>query len=229
MKRLSWMTAFVLAGGVTLLLWSHARAQTAGATPTFRLPIACTPGADCWVQNYVDEDPGPDRADYTCGRLSYDGHKGTDFRLADYPALERGVPVLAAAPGVVRAVRDGMEDVNIRKIGRDALKGREAGNSVAVMHGDGWETQYAHMKRGSVAVKPGDRVEAGQKLGLVGLSGNTEFPHVHFEVRHHGKTVDPFVGVAEAPRCGGPRAPLWAAEVEPALAYRPTAGLSAGF
>jgi len=254
-KRLPWIAALALlaGGGLAWLWWSRQAPEpppappvapapqapaptvpppTASApttAPSFRLPIACSLGTDCWVQNYVDADPGPERADYTCGRLSYDGHKGTDFRLPDMPAVERGVPVLAAAAGVVRAVRDGMDDVNIRKIGREALQGRDAGNSVVVVHGDGWETQYAHLKRGSVAVKAGDRVEAGQKLGLVGLSGNTEFPHVHFEVRHQGKTVDPFVGPAEAPRCGGPRDPMWAAEVEPVLAYRPTAGLAAGF
>ncbi|MGQ9370210.1 M23 family metallopeptidase [Azospirillum sp. ST 5-10] len=195
----------------------------------FDIPIDCTLGKTCWVQNYVDQDPGPGRADYTCGRLSYDGHKGTDFRVADMPALERGVPVLAAAAGTVRAIRDGMDDVNVRTIGRDALKGRDAGNSVVVVHDDGWETQYAHMKRGSVRVKPGDRVAAGQALGLVGLSGNTEFPHVHFEARHDGAFVDPFVGTDDPPGCEGPRHPMWTPAAQQRLAYQPTAGLVAGF
>ncbi|WP_035691797.1 M23 family metallopeptidase [Azospirillum halopraeferens] len=201
----------------------------AAAEPRFALPIDCDPGVTCWIQNYVDQDPGPGRADHTCGQLSYDGHKGTDFRIADIPAMEKGVPVLAAAAGTVRAIRDGMDDVSIRVIGREALQGRDAGNSVVVVHGDGWETQYAHLKRGSVRVKPGETVEAGQVLGLVGLSGFTEFPHVHFEARKDGTPVDPFVGTDDPPGCEGPRNPLWTAEAEQRLAYRPTAGLVMGF
>ncbi|WP_207460759.1 M23 family metallopeptidase [Azospirillum sp. SYSU D00513] len=203
-------SAWAGVGGLALLIlaWAGARAaaaKPAAATPRFTLPAACEIGRDCFIQNYVDHDPGPGRLDFACGRLSYEGHKGTDVRLPDYRAMERGVAVLAAADGVVRAVRDGMEDVNIRTTGPEAVKNREAGNSVVLMHGNGWETQYGHMKRGSVAVKPGDRVRAGQPLGEIGLSGFTEFPHVHFEVRHEGRAVDPFTGkgmdAAGAPAC----------------------------
>ena len=46
----------------------------------------------------------------------------------------------------------------------------------------------------AMAVKLGDTVVAGQRLGLVGLSGMTEFPHLHFEVAKGGAVVDPFLG-----------------------------------
>ena len=50
------------------------------------LPVDCEPGVDCWVLNYVDADAGPGRADFACGRMTYDGHKGTDIALAHTPA-----------------------------------------------------------------------------------------------------------------------------------------------
>jgi hypothetical protein len=121
-----------------------------------------------------------------------------------------------------------MPDVNVRVVGKEAVAGREAGNSVVIEHGDGWETQYGHMRSGSVAVRAGDAVTAGQKLGVVGLSGYTEFPHLHFEVRHRGKTVDPFVGQERAEPCGSGERPLWVRPALDALAYAATGLLGAG-
>jgi hypothetical protein len=197
--------------------------------PTLELPVDCRPGLDCFVQNYPDHDPGPGAADYTCGPLSYDGHDGTDIRLPDLVAMRRGVEVLAAAPGVVLRVRDGMADASVREVGAEAIEGREAGNAVIVDHGDGWETQYSHLAMGSVAVAPGDRVEAGDVLGRIGLSGNTEYPHLELVVRRGGAAVDPFTGPDAPEACGGPRAPLWSEAAARALAYVPGGLLSSGF
>ncbi|MDR6774163.1 M23 family metallopeptidase [Azospirillum sp. BE72] len=218
-------------------------AQLSAGAPALELPVRCRIGADCFVQNYVDADPGPGMRDFACGRLTYDGHKGTDFRLPDLEAMRRGVAVVAAASGTVARVRDGMEDVSIRQSG-GAPAGYDAGNAVVVDHGDGWETQYSHLKRGSVIVKPGDRVEAGTPLGQIGLSGKTEFPHVDFGIRHDGRTLDPYTGKeagsGDAPSCaadqgaaGTGNAPLppdtlWSAEARRTLAYRPSALLGAG-
>lgn len=195
---------------------------------TLDLPLDCS-GTRCTVQKYFDDDPGPGRLDYACGRLTNDGDTGTDIRVPDFPTMERGVPVLAAAAGVVRATRDGMDDVSVREIGHAALAGRDAGNSVAIDHGGGWETQYSHMRKGSIVVKPGDRVDAGQRLGLIGLSGNTEFPHLNFVVRYQGRALDPFVGLADFHACGDAREPLWSPAALAALPYRPTGPLTAGF
>ena len=85
-------------------------APMALAEPRLALPLDCTLGETCFIQNYVDADGGPGAADFTCGGLSYDGHKGTDFALLSHSAAQAGVNVLAAAPGVVRAVRDGVAD-----------------------------------------------------------------------------------------------------------------------
>jgi len=193
-------------------------------------PVACTVGRDCFVQNFFDHDPGPGRRDYACGRLSYDGHTGTDFRVPDVPAMMRGVTVTAAAPGTVKAVRDGMDDVNVREIGRAALGGKDAGNGVVIDHGDGWETQYSHLRRGSVAVRPQQKVEAGTHLGLIGMSGQAEFPHVELVVRRNGTEIDPFNGSSGEPAsCGDTARSLWRPEVLAALPYQPTGGLIAGF
>jgi len=97
------------------------------------------------------------------------------------------------------------------------------------MHGNGWETQYSHLRLGSVRVKPGQEVKAGQIIGLVGLSGKTEFPHVHLSVRYKGKPVDPFKGLDGGPECGRGRHPLWTAGALNSLEYRPTGVIQAGF
>jgi len=167
--------------------------------------------------------------DYACGRLSKNGDTGTDFRLRNYPAMEQGVAVLAAADGVVRASRDGMDDVSVREIGAAAIDGREAGNAVVLIHDGGWETQYSHLKKASVRVSPGDQIKAGDVLGEIGLSGNTEFPHMEFTVRFDSKAVDPFVGLAEFTRCGDATAPLWSEGALEKLPYRPVVLLSSGF
>ena len=213
---------------VLAVLPALAQAQSA---PVLALPVDCEIGKACIVQNYVDRDPGPGARDYRCGFLTYDGHKGTDLRVIDTRAYKEGVSVLAAAPGRVRAVRDEVQDASVRKAGTEAVAGREAGNSVVVVHGGGWETQYAHLRKGSVAVRAGELVKAGQRLGAVGLSGNTEFPHLHFEVRYNRATVDPFAGpdiAGGAPaKCEAGAKPLWAQKAFEALAYVPTGVLDA--
>lgn len=197
----------------------------AAADPSFAPPIACRIGTDCYVQNYVDADPSPAARDFTCGGLTYDGHKGTDIRLRTYVEMAEGVAVLAAADGTVLRLRDGMDDVSVNVVGAAAIKDREAGNSVIVDHGGGWVTQYGHMKKGSIAVQAGQQVKAGDRLGEVGLSGNTEFPHLHFEVRHDDRPVDPFTDAAMGAGCDTTGHPLWAAPI----AYVPTGLLAHGF
>lgn len=192
------------------------------------LPVACTLGTDCWVANYPDLDPGPGARDSLCGPRSYDDHDGSDFAIRDLAAMERGVTVRAAAAGVVRSARDGMDDVLVTEPGvRERIAGRECGNGVLVEHADGWQTQYCHLRRGSVLVRPGQAVGAGTPLALVGLSGNTEFPHLHFTLRRSGAPVDPWTGHALAAGCGTADGALW----EPAagLAYEAVALYNAGF
>jgi Peptidase family M23 len=191
------------------------------------LPIDCAPGVDCWVLRYVDRDPGPGVRDYMCGGLSGDGHKGTDIAIRDLAAMAAGVEVRAAAGGVVDALRDGMADVSVDETGRQAIEGKECGNGIRLAHGAGWTTWYCHLRRGSLMVKEGDAVNAGQPLALVGLSGDTSFPHLHFDVRRGEAVIDPFVGTEPA-GCGRGTQPLWRAEVMDQLVYQPVLLTDAG-
>lgn len=182
-------------------------ASPAASDFVLALPIDCTPGETCHIQQLPDHDPGPGAQDFTCGGLTYDGHKGTDFALPSLAEMQAGVAVLAAAPGVVAGVRDEMPDRYYTGSTSAQVDGRECGNGVVLRHEDGWETQYCHMRLGSVLVRPGDRVETGTPLGQVGLSGQTQFPHVHLSVRHDGAPVDPFAPTATD--CGAPGPDLW--------------------
>lgn len=169
-----------------------AAAQPTLAQPTLIQPIDCTLGETCYIQQYMDRDPTTGATDFTCGPLSYDTHGGTDFAVPTLADQAAGVPVLAAAGGTVRGVRDEMPDILQGSPDAPDLDGRDCGNGLVIDHGSGWETQYCHMALRSLRVAPGDSVVAGQPLGLVGLSGRTEFPHLHLSVRHNGEEVDPF-------------------------------------
>jgi murein DD-endopeptidase MepM/ murein hydrolase activator NlpD len=192
------------------------------------LPIACEIGRSCAIQQYVDHDASQAARDYQCGTLTYDQHNGTDFRLPSLVAQRRGIGVLAAAEGRVLRTRVDMPDAGVNAPDAPRPAGFECGNGLIVTHDDGWETQYCHLAQHSVSPKPGERVSAGQPLGLVGLSGRTEFPHLHFTVRHQGQIVDPFAFGAASGSCGG-GASLWKPAIRAALTYRPRAVLNAGF
>ena len=174
-----------------LTLLSLAVPATAGEL-SLSSPIDCDLNGPCYIQQYMDHDPSKGASDFACSGLSYDGHKGTDFALPSYDMIDDGVDVLASATGVVAGLRDGIEDVRFSRDRAAALKGRECGNGVVLRHPDGWETQYCHLRQGSVTVVRGQTVQKGDVLGEVGMSGRAEFPHVHLSVRHKGAVIDPF-------------------------------------
>ncbi|MGH6998999.1 MAG: M23 family metallopeptidase [Phenylobacterium sp.] len=206
--------------------------QATQATPAAGLhldfPVACAVGSTCEVQNYVDRDPGPEAQDYRCGSSTYQAHGGVDIRVPDMAAQAAGVEVLAAAAGKVARLRDGVADVSVRTRGAAALQGLDCGNGVVIDHGQGWETQYCHLAQGSLTVKVGDAVAAGTPIARIGLSGNTEYPHLHLTVRKDGVMVDPSSpepGCAPARRGVG----LWTPSAARAMAYKAGAVLNAGF
>jgi len=94
-------------------------------------------------------------------------HRGVDF------AARSGTPVLAAASG------------RISKSGW----GGGYGNVVIVDHGKGVTTRYAHLSK--LLVREGQRVEQGARIGLVGSTGMSTGPHLHYEVWQNGKPVNP--------------------------------------
>jgi murein DD-endopeptidase MepM/ murein hydrolase activator NlpD len=210
------------------LLIGLAAAAPAAADPAFAWPVACTPGRDCFVQNYVDHDPGPGWKDYRCRSMSYDHHTGTDIRIPSLAAMRAGVQVRAAAAGTVKAVRDGVVDKPYVDADAAAVKGQNCGNAALIEHPGGWTSFYCHMRRGSVRVKPGQAVAVGQPLGLVGESGEAAFPHLHFEVRRNRQLVDPFAWGVAPSACSGGRM-LWSPAAAQGLAYRSPSVLNQGF
>ncbi len=94
-------------------------------------------------------------------------HNGVDF------VIDTGTPILASGPGVVEAA--GYEGPN--------------GNRVAINHGFGYRSVYAHLSK--VQVKPGDQVKRGQIVGLSGNTGRSSGPHLHYTLYYHGKTINP--------------------------------------
>jgi hypothetical protein len=91
-------------------------------------------------------------------------------------------PVLAVADGTVAAIEDGIPE---NKPGSLALKmdySNIAGNFVSLDLGAGRFAGYAHLQPGSIRVKKGQRVHRGDVLGLLGNSGNSDAPHLHFEI-----------------------------------------------
>lgn len=213
---------------IALGLISSTRPGAAEEIIQLKMPAACEVGRTCYLQNYVDADPSPSAKDYRCGTRSYDAHNGTDFRLPSMTAQRAGVDVIAAAIGRVARVRDGIPEGAFLKSGREAVKDMECGNGLVIEHPGRWETQYCHMAKGSIRVRPGDMVSVGQPLGQIGLSGLTEYPHLHFTVRHESKIVDPFAYDAPDNSCNGGKS-LWDPSLRDQLTYREREILNAGF
>lgn len=198
----------------------------ASAEPRLAMPVDCELGKTCFIQNYMDRDPSPKARDFTCSGLSYDTHKGTDFALPSLAAMHEGVDIRAAATGVVKGARDGMIDKPYTIAEKARIEGRDCGNGLVLRHDNGWETQYCHMKKGSIRVKSGQVVQAGEVLGQVGLSGRTQFPHLHLSVRKDGTPIDPFTPDDLADTCNsGPTRTMWIDDIP----YQPGGLIAAGF
>ena len=194
------------------------------------MPIRCTLGENCVIQQFVDHDIGVGVQDYRCGHASYNGHKGTDFRVTNGLDFSRGVAVIAAASGRVKGARDGEEDfLKSTTTELERVKGKECGNGLTLDHGQGWETQYCHLREGSLRFEKGDGVEVGETIGFVGLSGHTQFTHLHFSVRHDSEVIDPFTGKPRSGACDVSPQSIWNAESQLAgYIYRPTRIINAG-
>jgi murein DD-endopeptidase MepM/ murein hydrolase activator NlpD len=102
-----------------------------------------------------------------------ESHPGIDI------AVPAGTPVRAAGGGVVEAA------------GADPAYGL----FVLMRHMSGYETMYGHASR--VLVRDGDSVQAGQVIALSGNSGRSTAPHLHFEIRREGKSLDPLAVVKQ--------------------------------
>lgn len=155
---------------------------------------------DCsyyFISAHVDHDNTAAFKDYTCGSITYNGHRGTDIAISPFGFFKMDnnqVEVIAAAAGTIIDKNDGAYDRNCVTVVGSNLPA----NYVILQHSDGSRTLYWHMKSGKVTPKAiGQTVAAGEYLGIVGSSGSASGPHLHFEV-WSGSTnttyVDPFTG-----------------------------------
>ena len=169
-------------------------------------PLDCNLGENCRISKLPRHYLKGKQVDFHCGRNTYNGHKGTDFALKNYNQMYKGVKVLAPFDGEIVAVRDRMKDVNVRIAGRKSVKGVECGNGVVVANGE-YEAQLCHLKKGSILVRTGQTIKKGYAVGLVGLSGFTDFPHLHISLRKNTNEIDPFYGDQEG--CGRTPKSMW--------------------
>jgi murein DD-endopeptidase MepM/ murein hydrolase activator NlpD len=196
----------------------------------FSWPISCIPGIDCAGTHFRIgyPDVGGTGLSFACSKPGYLGHQGTDIVVS---SVEQEVHALSAADGVVRWTADGKfdhcpndaehdcdeQEKSELPSGRErgATLGFNAGNFVVVEHTlgtDRYLTLYAHLRMGSLTVKPGQKVIRGQYLGDVASSGNSQIPHLHFGVYKAEGTmyrpVDPWKGACNTSSEG-----LWASTV----------------
>ncbi len=143
-------------------------------------------------------------ADYKTRNPNYKTHKGMDFIDDAGKCI-----IVAVADGTVESCRN---DV----IGVDHTY-NTAGNYVRIKHPNGTYTRYLHLKTGSVCVKAGQTVKAGDKLGIMGETGDSYGVHLHFDVCVNGEYVDPLPYLTGAKGFGtSDHAPTPSAPADPA-------------
>lgn len=108
---------------------------------------------------------------------------GNQEQLSSYPYF--GEKVYAAADGVIVGLLDGLSDNPPGTFSPNPTLRTAGGNHVVMDIGDGKYAFYAHMQRGSITrlgLRVGQRIRAGQVIGLLGNSGNSDAPHLHFHI-----------------------------------------------
>jgi Peptidase family M23 len=115
-------------------------------------------------------------------QLTADGRlaSGDPKRNESYPQF--GQEALAVAPATVVHVQDDLPEGTPGSFPPGVTAMTADGNAVVLDLGGGRYALYAHLQPGSIRVRVGDRVERGQVLGLVGNTGNSDAPHLHFHV-----------------------------------------------
>lgn len=124
---------------------------------------------------------------YAIDFVRIDARGRTHLKGSDRPRdfLGYGAPVLAVGEGVIASTRDDMQEAATLAANGRHPQADATGNYVSLRLADGRVAFYEHLKPGSVAVKPGQRVKAGQVLGALGFTGDSTGPHMHFSVASH--------------------------------------------
>ncbi|MGJ8663548.1 MAG: M23 family metallopeptidase [Marinicella sp.] len=158
------------------------------------------------ISNFVDLDlAAPDMLeDYNCGMRTYDldsgyNHGGIDIFTWPYSWHKMDhdeVQIVAAEAGTITTKIDGNYDRSCSF--DDPLN--TGWNAVYVTHADGSYAWYGHMKNGSLTTKSvGETVVVGEYLGVVGSSGNSTGPHLHFETHDFlNNVIEPYFGLCNA-------------------------------
>lgn len=178
-------------------------AEAAAALVAFGWPLSAVPSYPNpgyhGISNFFDHNAAfPNQLqDYECGTRTYDtatgyNHAGIDYFLWPFSwnLMDSGtIQIVAAAAGTLIYKHDGEFD-------RSCQSNNNLWNAVAVQHADGSVAWYGHMKKNSLILKPvGATVAQGETLGLVGSSGNSTGPHLHFEVYDSlSNLIDPYSG-----------------------------------
>lgn len=139
------------------------------------------------ISNFIDVDPTGGIKDFNCGTRTYDGHKGTDIFTAPFwwkKMDENSVEIVAAADGILVDRQASIPDTSCANCPAvNPPPGCYNWNAVYLQHADGTLSIYGHMKKNSLTTKQyGDPISKGEFLGIVGSSGNSSGPHLHFEV-----------------------------------------------
>jgi hypothetical protein len=149
--------------------------------------------SDSYIANYIDLDPSPndndpltvDVRDFADNELTFNFHNGQDISIGTFQRMDSDFEIYAAASGTVSSTHDGEFDRH-----SSVPSPAPIANHVVVDHGSGWETRYFGLRRDSIPVVVGQQVQAGDLIGLIGSSGVSTRPDVHFEVRHNNRPVE---------------------------------------
>jgi murein DD-endopeptidase MepM/ murein hydrolase activator NlpD len=146
------------------------------------IPDGIQPSAQPFIQPQIFIAQGPSSTSFSSSGFTWPVHGlitqfASWYHMALDLAAPYGTPIVAAKSGTVAQATTGGYNAGY-------------GNYVELDNGDGYKSLYAHME--AVNVSPGQQVVGGSTvIGWIGMTGHTTGPHVHFEIRSNGVTVNP--------------------------------------
>jgi murein DD-endopeptidase MepM/ murein hydrolase activator NlpD len=124
---------------------------------------------------------------YTPIGMPYRGPITSSFGQRENPfgggdeEVHKGLDIKGPMGGEVKAMAKGVVEFAGQKTG--------FGNCIVLKHGNGFETLYGHLSK--ILVRVGDQIDIGERIGLIGSTGRSTGPHLHYEVHRYGKKIDP--------------------------------------
>jgi len=115
------------------------------------------------------------------GRLTSGFGRRSD-PINNRPAFHAGIDIKGNIGQKIKATADGV-------VKTSSYEKNGFGNFVILRHGNGYETVFGHLSKR--LVKVGEKIQRGQVIGLMGNSGRSTGPHLHYEVRYNGEPINP--------------------------------------